>query len=287
MDDKLLEWVKVLGPIVFSWPVVAVLIVLFFRKPLMIILGKFAKAPEGSTLKAGPFELQIGKNIHPKLDTDKESEAAFEQIDLSKSIGEIRNQGPESTVVGFSLAYAMQASIYQKRGISVTLSPRSIYATAQKYDEWASRPHEGTSLSGAIRGMKKEGAYLESDWPYDERKKPQFIKKPSHKVSAAKRLFTIEQIEEALLGGSVVVASIKWTKDFYKPDENGRVILRGSSVTDIIGAGTVCFVGYNTKSAELKFALSWGTRWGQAGFGFIRDSDLSKILIEAYIIEAK
>ena len=53
----------------------------------------------------------------------------------------------------------------------------------------------------------------------------------------------------------------------------------------IIGGHSVCLVGYDGKGAAFKFANSWGKAWGQEGFDTIRDSDLSKVLGEAFTIE--
>ena len=283
MGDKLLEWVKVLGPIVFSWPLVTVLIIIFFRKPLIVLMKKFTETPE-SSMKVGPVEFQLGKRIIPEMNAEHVTQEDYVKVDLSEAIGEIRNQGREATIVGFTVAYAMQASIFQKSGTRVNLSPRGIYVTAQKYDEWARRPHEGTSLGAAIKAMQKVGAYLESDWPYAAKTEPSTKKGPSYKISSFKELLNVDEITDAILSSNVVITAIKWTRDFQIPDANGRIVIRRSNSSEFIGAGTICLVGYDAESAEFKFALSWGNKWGRNGFGFIRNTDLSQLLVEAYIV---
>jgi hypothetical protein len=34
MSNKILEWIKVVGPIIVSWPMVALLVVILFKAPL-------------------------------------------------------------------------------------------------------------------------------------------------------------------------------------------------------------------------------------------------------------
>jgi hypothetical protein len=53
----ILEWVKTLGPLLISWPVVGLIAILIFRKPLLALAGQFTN--EGiQRIKFGSFELE-------------------------------------------------------------------------------------------------------------------------------------------------------------------------------------------------------------------------------------
>jgi len=56
-QSEILEWIKVTGPIVFSWPVVGLLAVLIFRKPTLKI---FEQLTQNSIRRArfGPVEIE-------------------------------------------------------------------------------------------------------------------------------------------------------------------------------------------------------------------------------------
>ncbi len=56
----MLEWIKVLGPILISWPLVALLAVVIFRKPLLVLFERFATAA-GSRAGIGPLKIELGK----------------------------------------------------------------------------------------------------------------------------------------------------------------------------------------------------------------------------------
>ena len=56
----MLEWVTVLGPILISWPVVALVLLLVFRKPLLSLMHRFIESP-GSKAEFGPLRIQLGK----------------------------------------------------------------------------------------------------------------------------------------------------------------------------------------------------------------------------------
>ena len=61
---------------------------------------------------------------------------------------------------------------------------------------------------------------------------------------------------------------------------DGHLTVRPGS--PILGGHSVTIVGWNDKTTEFKFANKWGERWGANGFGFIRASDLQRMLADAY-----
>lgn len=55
-----LEWAKVIGALVFSWPVAALLVALIFRKPLHKLLERFTSSDEGKA-EIGPIKIELGR----------------------------------------------------------------------------------------------------------------------------------------------------------------------------------------------------------------------------------
>ena len=56
----MLEWFKVIGPIILSWPVVGLVVALVFRKPLLGLFERFSNA-SGSKAEIGPLKIELGK----------------------------------------------------------------------------------------------------------------------------------------------------------------------------------------------------------------------------------
>jgi hypothetical protein len=56
----MLEWVKVVGPIVVSWPLAAVFIVLLFRSAIGKLFTRFMDS-SGSKAEIGPLKIELGK----------------------------------------------------------------------------------------------------------------------------------------------------------------------------------------------------------------------------------
>jgi len=57
-----LEWIKVIGPLILSWPIVVLVLSLVFRRHLVTLLGRFAGAA-GSKAELGPLKLEFGQIV--------------------------------------------------------------------------------------------------------------------------------------------------------------------------------------------------------------------------------
>jgi len=201
-------------------------------------------------------------------------------VDLSSEIGPIRDQGPDSTTVGFALAYALQAELTRNSDDNVLPSARSIYVEARKHDELPGEDYEGSSVEGGMIGLQKTGAYSEEDWPYGD-PAPKANAEPKYKI-ADYTLFpgsSIELILDALRKGKTVVASIDVDTGFGEVGDDGIVTV--SEDDQVIGGHAICIVGYSSNTKLVKFANMWGTGWGAKGFGYISRDDLEKILQSA------
>lgn len=209
---------------------------------------------------------------------------SVKKIDLSSAIGPIRNQGEEGSTTGFSAAYALEAEYTKVHGATNVFSARSIYVEARRNDEWTGEDYEGSSVQGAMRGLKEVGAYLDGDWPHESELEPLPNKKPAVKISSYKSIpkERTDLFIEALSNDKAVVVSLQITDDFSDVREDGKLTI--SSDPRIVGGHTVCIVGYNRETNEFKFANSWGTSWGSSGFGYIHQSDLRDIVTDAYTL---
>jgi hypothetical protein len=59
MPDPLLEWVKVLGPLVFSWPVAIVGLAAFFRDLIRRLANRLIASSDAKA-EFGPLKVQLG-----------------------------------------------------------------------------------------------------------------------------------------------------------------------------------------------------------------------------------
>lgn len=62
-DNSILDWISVLGPILLSWPLVIVIVLLFFYRPLFNLLEKFS-SNNIQKAKIGPFEIEESEQAY-------------------------------------------------------------------------------------------------------------------------------------------------------------------------------------------------------------------------------
>jgi hypothetical protein len=60
MGATTLEWIKVLGALLISWPVVTLIIALIFRRPLLRLFERFTSSDEGKA-EIGPVKIELGR----------------------------------------------------------------------------------------------------------------------------------------------------------------------------------------------------------------------------------
>lgn len=206
------------------------------------------------------------------------------KIDLSPEIGPIRDQGSEGSTTGFSTSYALEAEYSRVRGASSVFSARSIYVEARRNDEWPGEDYAGSSVQGAMKGLKEVGAYFDGDWPYERELEPLPNRKSAVKITAYSRIpkERTDLFIEALRSGKTVVISIRVTDDFSKVGKDGKLTISEDAQTS--GGHSVCIVGYDGETDEFKFANMWGTSWGKSGFGYIRRVDLKDFVIDAFTL---
>lgn len=195
----------------------------------------------------------------------------------------VLDQGESSASVGFALA-AVLNYLRAERGVREPVSPFFLYENAQRLDEWASTPHEGTSLRGALKGLSRYGAALVRDAPTSQR--PMAVQKrapqpgsPAEGAAAlsaeaseralANRPASYERVElniehlkaavadqHAVLVGAMI--DERWMKPIdgeipYRPAARAR----GATETSQIG---LAVLGYTPRGFIVQ--NSWGSQWG-------------------------
>lgn len=275
-----LDWIKVVGPIVVSWPVVALITMLLFHGQVGMLFHRFTEGESGKAT-IGPVAIELGRPVVPPQYRSKVEVAPQKRIDLSDEIGAIRDSGPEGTTVGIALAYAIQAALKEERGVETEVSARGIYVLARERDEW-SDDGDGTSIEAAIEATREIGAFAERDWPYARKSRPATNLRPIAKVTSSEKLSGIAEILSALQRGHVVVVITLVTSDFDDPEPDGTVTLR--LPVSSMGSKAIVIVGYDGGSAKFQFANDWGTQWGSGGFGRVKDADLSRLMLSAYVV---
>lgn len=93
------------------------------------------------------------------------------------------------------------------------------------------------------------------------------------------------EITSQLKQGHAVLVAVQITEGFYTLKSDGRVTIAASQKQ--AGGHMLTIVGHSNVTNEYRYANSWGSEWGDGGFGIIGSDDLRIIAVGAYVVGAK
>lgn len=196
---------------------------------------------------------------------------ATASVDYTADMLPVRDQGSEGSSTGFAVAAALEYQVRKSLGQPVRLSPRFVYNSAREREHTGAQD-AGATLADAVQVVKEKGVVADAVWPYVA---GQYASRPPAGVDGAKhyqatkttRLSNLAEIRAALANGPVV-AGITIYQSFYQTKSDGVVPMPGSA-ENALGGYPICIVGYDDKKKLLKFESSWGSAWGEHGYGYL------------------
>jgi O-acetyl-ADP-ribose deacetylase (regulator of RNase III) len=199
------------------------------------------------------------------------SDRSAASIDWSPHMLPVRNQGSENSATGFAMAAAMEFQIPGQLHQSVRLSPRDIYYAARTTPVRDS----GATFPAALAAMKNVGAVADAVWPYQagqfaQEPPPQVASAPHYRLIGETELKGLDQIRAALAVAPIVVAVPKYLSgDAVTKTGILRIPLATTKGERLIFGLALCLVGYDDQRRQFKFINSWGTGWGEKGYGYL------------------
>ncbi len=124
---------------------------------------------------------------------------------------------------------------------------------------------EGWQIGDALKQCRDRGVGLEADFRYNRRQQRCKEIEPVVKVLRWRRALEYKERREALylrgpvIAGMVVYSDFLWYKaGVYRP-----------TTSNVLGLHAVSVIGYDDRQGCWIFKNSWGTAWGEGGFGRI------------------
>jgi C1A family cysteine protease len=222
----------------------------------------------------------------PDLPDNRDNKLYFQEIpkhkipnsiDLRKGCPPIYNQGKLGSCTANAISFAYEFDqIRQKETETFVPSRLFIYYNEREKEE-STLYDSGASIRDGIKSINRVGVCKESTWPYDIAR---FTEKPpieayneakehkSVKYSRVTRSKT--QIKHALQSGFPVVFGIAVYESFESDEvtETG-IVPRPKPEERQLGGHAIALVGYDEKKQWFIFRNSWGTKWGDDGYGYI------------------
>lgn len=249
-----------------------------------------------------PSSKEIQDSIPLKRDFNSFDELP-KSIDLSSMMPPVGNQGRQNSCVAWATGYAIKSYLLKNKGQAPEYDPpfaggkgNFVFSPAFIYNQQNGGEDKGLYYYKTMEFLKSNGAAPWSSMPYSDK---DYLTQPSasskkealkYKIKSFSRLNfkNPDEIKRVLAGKNVVMVGMIIDDAFYK--------LKGSTIYDenggqSYGGHAMTIVGYDDqkksksgKKGAFKLQNSWGTNWGDKGFGWVSYSMLAKVGQETYAI---
>ncbi len=212
------------------------------------------------------------------------------EMDLSGDFPTPGDQGSQGSCVGWAVGYALK-SFQERRERQWTswddtrrMSPAFIYNQVK-----VGGCKDGARIADALDLLTSTGSAAWSDQPYSENAcddLPSALARQNAGVNRVAAWFRVnpqdrQAIKSSIAAGIPVVVGMR-IDDRFNMLRSGQT-WRGGGIPG--GAHAMVVVGYSDSRDAVKVINSWGTDWGDGGFGWIDFGTFRAVTREAYVAQ--
>ena len=197
-------------------------------------------------------------------------------IDLRDVLPPTGDQGRRGTCVAFALT-ALHTAAIASNDERLALSEEYLFWAAKKRD---GHPGDGTTYPAAVRGLFEDGQCQAEHWPYDDATSHnESGYSPSATATADAQSRTadglnhavaVDEVREALAGGSPIAIAIPVWPDFDAADGKGVASLP-PNIDQLSLEHAVVIAGHDRTQSAVLIRNSWGGEWGDDGYAWFED----------------
>lgn len=214
--------------------------------------------------------------------------------DLREDWWQVSDQSATGACVGFATADSVLRWHLVKAGRLQTadlLSVRFIWMAAKETDQFVSRPTtfietDGTSLKAALDVARNFGVVRDSDLPFGSGTLFQGSANTFYAIAAQRRIASyfnlgrdLQRWRNWLANNGPILTRLDVDQTWYDASNNGGRLDNYQRLTTQ-GGHAVALVGYTSDRFIVR--NSWGTDWGDAGFGYASTDYATDAFTEAY-----
>jgi C1A family cysteine protease len=197
-----------------------------------------------------------------------------ENVDLTEDMPEVYDQGDLGSCTANAIGAAFEFGLTRQELTDFRPSRLFIYYN-ERAMEGTVNSDSGAMIRDGIRSVARVGVCSEDEWPYDI---SQFRQRPSddcyreasgNRVVAYQRVIrSLTQMQGCLAAGFPFVFGFTVYDSFESPqvDKTG-VVPMPTLGEEVLGGHAVLAVGYDNAEQRFRFRNSWGSTWGQDGYG--------------------
>jgi C1A family cysteine protease len=196
------------------------------------------------------------------------------RLDYSAQMLPVRDSGGEGSVVGFAVASALEYQLRRHEHRSIRISPRYLYYYARKAGGIDVHTDGGANIKDAMSVLSEKGAVPEAAWRYEAGDfagaPPAGIGDAKHYSARGRPLGGIDEIKAALQQYGPVVVGVTVYESFSSTATRETGTIPDPKPNEsIVGGHAICVVGYDDAKHRFKFENSWGSGWGDKGYGYV------------------
>jgi len=225
-------------------------------------------------------------------------------VDLSPAMPPVGNQYNQNSCVAWTVAYANYSFLNKATSTCNYLNQSGLngdctFSPSYIYNQINGGQNNGTSFYDAFRVMQNQGVAPLSAMPYIN---SDFLTQPSasaHSIANNYKIDTYWQLGATGTGiqtesiaylskGLPIIVSVKVDDYLRKQTDfpNPYVWEYRSGITHVMNHA-ILIVGYDNSLKRFKFINSYGTNWGNSGYGYISYDVFPQVVNEAFIIKTK
>jgi GNAT superfamily N-acetyltransferase len=167
------------------------------------------------------------------------------------------------------------------------ISRMYLYVRARELEgTFSPDPSVGAWIVSTMRILRGWGVPEESEWPYDGDEthwppdEPMDIDQAAkrNRILAYQRVRTVDECRAVIASGFLLTAAFEITDQWYSAPQGEIAMATGA----IVGSHTVVLTGYDDSHQRFSFLNSWGSEWGDRGFGTLPYSYFDAYQLEAW-----
>jgi len=205
-----------------------------------------------------------------------------ESIDYTDEMTQIEDQENEGSCVGFACGAMKEWQEKKDWGRDIDLSSRYIYEEARKIDRFPDTK-DGTDIRSAMKILLNQGVCTENCWPYIPRNPSNPCAEVAreaakYKIKTYTAIQGIYDMKSALANNGPFVIGVIVFDSWFQTSVNqtGQILMPTSEEIarlredrNAFGGHAICIIGYDDQNQRFKFKNSWGSDWGDHGYGTI------------------
>lgn len=206
------------------------------------------------------------------------------RVDLRAACTPIGHQGLTNACSAFASVDGLVEFLAKKQGQPMDYSPRFIWNLARQESHELDQ-NAGVDYRDAVKLVARVGSVPETAFPfpsYSQQNNPAVFPRFLSEVPSAAllaeagkhRVFkdvavlgSAEEMKESVAAGMPVVFGIAVFSGIYEA-KNGVIPLPGKGEQPLGGHIMLC-VGYDESTQQFLVRNSWGTEWGNSGYGYL------------------